>query len=385
MIPSLRQQFNQRFTPEKYQKFLSLVEQRGGVPPRFRHNESPLFLPEDRAHDLGATGLELIRQLSTREYFKLSEQTLPADFRVAGDEGRPMFLQVDFGIDLEGKWKLVEIQGFPSLYAYQPLLAECYRDAYEIEGLRHLPGHLSAERYRELLCRAILGDAHPEEVVLLEIDPKNQKTYCDFVVTEQLCGIRTVDITDVRQSGRELYYEHDGKRHTIRRIYNRAIVDELQRRDVELQFDLTADLDVEWAGHPNWFFRISKFSLPYLKHESVPETYFLRDAPSINDPENWVLKPLFSFAGLGVVVAPSMEHIQAADPDRYILQRRIEFAAPMATPYGPTKCELRAMYLWIEEQPEFVNIIVRTGRGTQMGVDFNKGLEWVGASAVFLQ
>ena len=35
-----------------------------------------------------------------------------------------MFVQADFGLDQELRPPLVEIQGFPTLYAYQPLLAE---------------------------------------------------------------------------------------------------------------------------------------------------------------------------------------------------------------------------------------------------------------------
>ncbi len=96
------------------------------------------------------------------------------------------------------------------------------------------------------------------------------------------------------------------------RIYNRAIVDELERKQVKLAFDWRDDLDVEWAGHPNWYFRISKFSIPYLQHASVPKTWFLdrlKEIPA--DLENYALKPLYSFAGLGVIIAPKKEDIAA--------------------------------------------------------------------------
>lgn len=384
MIPSLRQRFNEQFSNDKYERFLALVERRTFTPPKFRHSETPLFLPRALAREMAHAGRELVLQLMRNPlYLAESERAIPEAFRVQGDEGVPLFLQVDFGLDRYLRPKLVEIQGFPSLYAYQPVLADCYREIYRLEQPFY-PDGLNHETYRDLVCRAILADTNPKETILLEIDPWNQKTRGDFVLTQKLCGVRTVDIRDVRQSGRELYYEYDGRRIGIRRIYNRAIVDELQRRGIPLRFDWTGDLDVEWAGHPNWFFRISKFSLPYLRHETVPETYLVRDKRSVEDPENWVLKPLFSFAGMGVVVGPSGEQIASADPDGYILQRRIDFAAPIATPFGPTKCEIRMMYLWLEDAPTVVNIVVRTGRGAQMGVDFNTGLEWVGASAAFL-
>src|SRR6185369_10778795 len=143
---------------------------------------------------------------------------------------------------------------------------------------------------------AVLGGHAPDEVVLLEIDPAHQKTLPDFLLTEKLLGIRTVCITQVEKRGRKLY--HNGR--AIERIYNRVIVDELVRRGIETPFDYRDELDVEWAGHPNWYFRISKFSIPFLKHPSVPRTCFLSDGVP-DDLQNWVLKPLYSFAGLGVV------------------------------------------------------------------------------------
>ena len=64
----------------------------------------------------------------------------------------------------------------------------------------------------------------------------------------------------------------DGAGKPIRRIYRRAITDELDRSSVELQFDLRDDLDVEWAGHPNWFFRLSDFAERLLDlYEREPE------------------------------------------------------------------------------------------------------------------
>src|SRR5207302_522841 len=164
----------------------------------------------------------------------------------------------------------------------------------------------------------------PENVILMEIHPQQQKTLPDFLLTEKMLGIRTVDITNIRKERARLYYERDGKRVLIRRIYNRAIVDELERTGVKLAFDWRDDLDVEWAGHPNWYFRISKFSIPYLKHESVPKTWFLDRLDTIpDDLENYALKPLYSFAGLGVVIAPKKEDIAAIPAERrgsYILQ-----------------------------------------------------------------
>jgi hypothetical protein len=314
-----------------------------------------------------------------------------------------MFVQVDFGLvrDAGGELqpKLVELQAFPSLYAYQVTLAQSYIDVYGLDRLPAVGSWLPAsgsprlnfflsgldeKRYRELLRRAIVGTHDPENVILMEIHPQEQKTLPDFLLTEKMLGVRTVDIEAIKKQGSQLYYERNGGRVPIRRIYNRAIVDELQRKGVKLGFDWRDDLDVEWAGHPNWYFRISKFSIPYLRHESVPKTWFLDRLERIpDDLENYALKPLYSFAGLGVVIAPKKEDIEAIPAEKrseYILQERLHFEPVIETPFGPTKAEVRVMYVWLEKL-QAVLTIIRMGRGLMMGVDHNRDMEWVGASA----
>ncbi|MFZ0758925.1 MAG: hypothetical protein WAM69_03155, partial [Candidatus Sulfotelmatobacter sp.] len=243
---------------------------------------------------------------------------------------------------------------------------------------------LDETSYRDLLRRAIVGSHDPENVILMEIHPEEQKTLPDFLLTEKMLGVRTVDIEAIKKQGSQLYYERDGGRVPIRRIYNRAIVDELQRKQVKLGFDWRDDLDVEWAGHPNWYFRISKFSIPFLRHESVPKTCFLDRLERVpDDLRNYALKPLYSFAGMGVVIAPKKEDIAAIPAEKrgeYILQERLHFEPVIETPLGGTKAEVRVMYVW-QEQLQAVLTIIRMGRGLMMGVDHNRNMEWVGASA----
>ncbi len=235
----------------------------------------------------------------------------------------------------------------------------------------------------ELLRRVILNGHAPEHVILLEIDPYEQKTLPDFLVTEKLLGIRIASITDVQKRGRKLYLNGI----EIKRIYNRVIVDELIRKGVKADFQFTDDLDVEWAGHPNWFFRLSKFSLPWFRHVSVPDTCFLNELKKL--PENlddYVLKPLYSFAGLGVRIGPTRDEILAIHEDRrsdFILQRKMDFVATIDTPSGMTKAEIRIMYIRDGGELRAVTTVIRTGRGKMMGVDFNKNLDWIGASAGF--
>ena len=379
MIPELRKDFNARFTPEKYQQFLVELDRRCGTHVKFRNCETPCFFPDGLIQRMVRAGKELILQLTSNpEYLAASARSIPADYNGPNEASHPLFIQVDFGIDANLQPKLVEIQGFPSLYAYQPVLAETYRDVYGLGGgLRYL---LLDGDYLALLKKAIVGDCDPENVILMEIEPQHQKTLPDFLVTEKYCGIRTASVTDVCKRGRRLYYGET----PIHRIYNRVIVDELQRTGVRPGFDFRDDLDVEWAGHPNWYFRMSKFSIPYLRHESVPKTWFLSDLPAIpDDLENYVLKPLYSFAGLGVVIGPTREQIAAADPSQYILQEKVNFQPVIETPFGPTKAEVRVMYIWLETL-EAVTTIIRMGRGKMMGVDHNREMEWVGASAGFV-
>jgi len=390
MIPSLRQSFNSKFKPEKYSQLLALLAERCGVPIGFRVSETPCFLPAPLLERMATDGKDLIRQLvDSREYRARSEESIPAEFKAPNESPHPMFIQVDFGLvrDPSGELqpKLVELQAFPSLYAYQPVLSRTFVDVYGLEpSLKYLLSGLDPASYLRLLRRAIVGDQDPENVILLEIDPEQQKTLPDFLLTEKLLGIRTVDIRAIRKDGSHLFWESDGQRVPIKRIYNRAIVDELERKGTKLSFDFRDDLEVEWAGHPNWYFRISKYSIPYLKHPSVPKTWFLDQLTQVpDDLENYALKPLYSFAGLGVVIAPTKSDIAAVPPERrsqYILQERLHFEPVVETPFGGTKVEVRVMYVWVDELTPVLTIL-RMGRGLMMGVDHNRNMEWVGSSA----
>jgi hypothetical protein len=377
LIPWRRQRFNREYSPAKYAHFLALLQERCGEGTQFRHSETPVFLARDLVEKMARYGREIVEKLlADPNYQQESREAIPPAYRIPNEDPVPLFVQADFGLDQDLEPKLVEIQGFPSLYAYQPVLSRAYREAYAIANDLMLRDDYS------LLREAVVGRHDPEQVVLTEIDPWHQKTRHDFVVTEQELGVRTVDVRDLKKQGRRLYYDKT----PIERIYNRVIFDELERKHIELPFDLRDDIDVEWAGHPNWFFRLSKFSLPYIEHPSVPPTQFLDRAGRVPHPERVVLKPLYSFAGLGVIVGPSQDQIDAIPAEHrhdYILQERVDFRPVIETPFGPTKIEVRIMYIWLETMTP-VNTIIRMGRGSQMGVDHNKNMEWVGASAAFI-
>jgi hypothetical protein len=395
MIPSYRQDFNSRFTPERYNMMQREMTSRCGMEVPFALCETPCFFPDELVKRMQEDGEALIRQLvDSAEYRSHSDRAIPAQFKVPNESAHPMFIQVDFGLvrdaDNQLQPKLVELQAFPSLYAYQPVLAQAYVDVFGLDpNLRYLLSGLDSRSYWQLLRDAIVAGHDPTNVVLMEVHPEEQKTRPDFLLTEKHLGIQTLCITQIIKEGLRLFYDSQGRRIPIKRIYNRTIVDELERKGITPPFDFRDDLDVEWAGHPNWYFRISKYSIPYLKHASVPRTFFLDRLTEVPaDLENFVLKPLYSFAGLGVIIGPSRNDIDAiplAKRGDYILQERMNFTPVVETPFGPTKVELRIMYVWLDGgKLTPVLTIARVGRGTMMGVDQNKNMRWVGSSAALI-
>jgi len=392
MVPALREEFNRNYTPEKYRQFLEGLDRATGTHIEFRVSETPCFVPQSLLDRMAQCGRELVSQLvDNPQYLRASDASVPAQYNVPNQSSRPMFVQVDFGLvrDASGELqpKLVELQAFPSLYGYQPLSAQHYIDSYNLPpnlGV-FLSGH-NRDSYWKLMRELIVAGHDPENVILMELDPEHQKTLPDFLVTQRELGIAVVDILSLKKRGRKLFYAKGGREIEVRRIYNRCIVDELERKGLTLPFDLREELDVEWAGHPNWYFRISKFSIPHLKHPSVPQAWFLDEIPGLpQDNENYLLKPLYSFAGIGIKFAPTQADLDAIPPDQrhnYILQERVYFEPVIQTPHGTTQMEIRMMYVWPEAgELTCVLPLVRMGRGMMMGVDHNRNLEWVGGSS----
>jgi hypothetical protein len=395
LIPELRAAFNARWTETAYRDLILRLEQRTGATLGFPISETPCFFPRALMDSLAATGVELLDQvLNSPDAMAEAEAVVPERYRGHSAEAIPTFAQVDFGLvrDASGNItpKLVELQAFASLYGFQLAMAEAYRDAFELPpSLDMFLDGLTRESYHRLVAKAIVGDHDPDEVVLMEIQPHQQKTWPDFVVTEQMWGVRAVDTAEVKREGRRLYYRRDGRLRQIRRIYNRVIPDELERKKIQLGFGYGDELEVSWAGHPAWYFRISKFSIPFLNHPSVPQTRFLDGIEELPaDRDRYLLKPLFSFAGGGIIFAPTDAQIAAiphTERRNYILQERIQFEPVIDTPEGPTQAEIRIMYLRDGARLRPVLPLLRMGRGKMMGVDHNKGLRWVGASAGFTQ
>ncbi|MEP7010004.1 MAG: hypothetical protein ABJC13_06755 [Acidobacteriota bacterium] len=390
MVPELRRAFNAQFSPERYARVCEVLDEAAGHHIPFRICETPLFLPAETARELAHASREILAQVTTPEYVAASARAVPQGSSVPGFAGPPVFIQFDFALvraeDGRIVPRLIELQGFPSLYGFQALLARVYRQELNLpDGWTPFFGGLDETHYAELLRRVLIADGDPAETVLLEIDPESQKTRVDFVWTEKLTGVATVDVKDVIVRGDRAYYcdpRQGGRETPIRRIYNRAIFDEAERLGLDLPPVFRQPLDVEWLGHPDWFFRISKFSLPFLNSEYSPHCGFVSAFPEPPaDLENYVLKPLRSFAGLGVELNVTRERLaQLEHPEDYILQKKVEYAAIVETPDVLARCEVRMMYLWLPEGPRLVNNLVRMTKGAMVGVDFNKDKTWVGAS-----
>jgi hypothetical protein len=410
VIPALRSDFNARFRPEAWRNLRHSLEAIARTSIPFPVAETPCFFPESLLNEMARIGSDLtLRLVNDPAYLARSQAAIPERWRCADQNAHPHFLTADFGLvrhaDGSIAPRLVEMQAFPSVFGFQFAASEAYRTAFALDpSLQYLLGGLDEAAYWRLLDRTIVAGHDPKSVVLVDVDPPHQKTLPDFHITADRLGIPIVDIASLEpiDAGsnshgqlRRLAWRSGNKLIPIRRIYNRAIVDELVSKQVPLQFDYRESFDVEWAGHPNWYFHVSKFSIPFLQHPAVPPAFFLdqldRD-PSlrdrfVNNRDEWILKPLFSFAGQGIQFGPTDAHlaaIPAAQRSSYILQERVTFVPVIETPLGPTQAEIRILYVWPDRgllTP--LTSLVRLGRGQMMGVDHNRGQTWVGASAAF--
>src|SRR5881394_1291097 len=390
MDPQLRAQFNADFTSGKYVALVRCVNETEKWPADFRISETPIFLTRDFTDEVTGAANAIVALTRTPEFMQHAASAIPKGLEVPNESAHPNFLVVDFAICTEGNRlvpRLIELQAFPSLFGFQLLLLGCVRKAYPAipRNWTSSFGGIKDEAYLGLLRRTIIAESDPENVVLLDIEPEKQKTRVDFAAMETLLNIRPVCVTRIKKRGRQLFYDRDGHEVRIERIYNRVIFDELiHKPELNLQFRFQDDLDVTWVGHPNWYFRISKHSLPFLKTDHTSPTFFVDEFPSDENVGDYVLKPLYSFAGYGVEMEPTREKIAALqNPHEWILQRRVDYAAFVPTIDGhKSKAEIRMMFVWPDQDrdPTLVNNLVRMSQGKMMGVDFNIDKTWVGAS-----
>ena len=394
MHPEMRARFNADFTDARCEELLRIANETERWPVDFRISETPLFLTPAFTNEVSQAAKDIVSKLRTPEFAKHARTSIPPGLEVPDETPHPNFLQVDFAIcEQNGRLvpRLIELQGFPSLYGFQIFLLRCMRHVYPAIPDDWVPffNGYNEQSYTELLRRVIVGDADPESVVLLEIEPEKQNTRIDFVCTETLLGVAPVSLTDVTRRGNELFYERDGREVRIERIYTRVIFDELLRRpDLSFGFNFQHEIDAKWIGHPNWYFRISKHSLPFLESPYSSRAFFADEFPAGENLSDFVLKPLYSFSGLGVDLEPTPAKLRAiAEPHTWILQEKVHYAEFVPTPDGSkSKAEIRMMFVWPDgEEPILVNNLVRMSQGAMMGVKFNKNKTWVGSSIALHQ
>lgn len=396
MHKEARKEFNSSFTEEKYRNFVSNIAADYPGQLDFRVAETPVFVPADLKKSLIQACDEIIETLLSPNFSDKTNRAVPAGQSVPNENAHSSFLAIDFAICKNSSDELIpqliELQGFPSIYAYQAYLSQTFSRHFNVRGnFQYAFGVDSYDEYVQKLKDLIVAGEDPEQVILLEIYPEKQKTRIDFAITEAIIGVKAVCYTKLIREGRNLFYEKEGRKIRIKRIYNRLIFDDLQNYpDLKTSYHFTDDVDVVWVGHPNWFFRISKFALPFLNSNFVPETKFVSDYhgnyPA--DLENYVLKPLFSFAGSGVKIHVNRDMLnKIEDPENFILQRKVIYEPVIQAPDGLVKCEIRMMYGWLDDavKPELMISLSRLSRGEMIGVDFNKDFTWVGGSTCFFE
>ncbi len=388
MDAKLRSVFNAGFSVNAYSAFLSRVNGEAGFDIPFRIAETPVFLDREFLRKLLLAGKEVLTELLSDVHLSQSKKAVPAQFHVSGDYGKPSMIALDFAVceDVYGGFKpmLIELQGFPSLFYYQHFLAKAFKSHYkDLDFLKH--SFMDEQLFEDRMRKLILGNHNPEETILLELDPKAQNTYVDFMLTQRQLGIDVVCISELELENNKLFRIKNGKPTPVHRIYNRVIFDELNRRPEFIhKYRLTDPVEVEWVCHPDWYFRLSKHSLPYLHSQSVPETFFADD-PRVNglDLAQFVLKPLYSFAGSGIELEVDSKVLtKLQDPSAHILQRKVDYAPVIRTPDGSSKIEVRVMYTWLEGEPMPLPTITlaRLSQGEMVGVKYNRDKTWVGSS-----
>ena len=392
MVPELRKAFNENFTKEKYEAFLDELYHVHPGQIDFRVAETPIFVPKDFKEKMISACESIVDIIVDPKFKELTKDAIPENIKVPDENAHTHFIAFDFGICINEKGEyepqLIEMQGFPSLFAFEILIPEISQKHFPVPAnYTSYLGGFNKESYIQLFKEIVIADCDPENVVLLEIFPEKQKTRIDFACTKEYLGINIVCLTKLIKEGRKLFYINDGKKTEIKRIYNRVIFDDLQQQSPEVQEKgkiLFEELEAVWVPHPDWFYRISKYTLPLIRHPYVPETFFLHKIKQMpGDLENYVLKPLFSFAGQGVVIDVTQKDIdEVKDPQNWILQRKVKYADVVATPDIPAKAEIRIFYFWKEgaARPVPTQNLSRLSKGKMIGVRYNKDKEWVGGS-----
>ena len=120
MIPSLRKEFNNNFTIEKYESFLNEIHNVYPGAIEFRIAETAVFVPKDFTKNSGCLREQLLISLLIQQFKALTKNAIPKGLEVPGENDHSHFIAFDFGVCVndagELEPQLVEMQGFPSLF-----------------------------------------------------------------------------------------------------------------------------------------------------------------------------------------------------------------------------------------------------------------------------
>ena len=398
MIPIIRAAFNAQFTEARYQHYLSILNTnfKDSIP--FRIAETPVFIDKSFKTQLLAAGDYICQFITDPSFSSKTSQAIPAGMCIPNEQPVPDCLVIDFAI-AEGEDgnpipQLIELQGFPSLFAFELLQAQALATAYTLPaGFSPFLNDYNPSSYLEFLSKIIKGEP-AKHTILLEIKPYEQKTRLDLLLTESWFNVPIVCLSEIYIKHESLYYKKEGIETKIERIYNRIVYDELMQQEAifKTQFDLFQSVEtIEWVNHPHHFFRISKYILPLLKHPAIPEAFILSDwikDKTLCKLDAFICKPLFSFGGQGVMLQPTFAALEAIqDPENWILQKKVQYAPAIVTPSGPSKAEIRLFYFWDKQLNRFVatNNLTRISKGPMIGVSYNDTATWIGGSIGYFE
>ena len=396
MIPSIRNTFNKEFTEAKYNAYLAAFEKDYPGAIEFRIAETPLFVPKAFKHKLLEVSNYIGDYILADRFQSETAHAIPTKYNVPNESPFPECVVMDFAVSTDTNGvlvpQLIELQGFPSLFAFEILQDQAIRENYAIPlGFTNYLNNYNESNYIKHLTNVIKGNKN-KHTVLLELFPHKQKTRIDFYCTQTLMELPIVCLSEIYTIGNHLFYNREGTPQKIERVYNRLVWDELSDQSTTIQAKrdlLLQNLELEWVSHPNHFYRISKYLLPFLKHNYIPSANLLSTIETIPAQlEDYVLKPLFSFAGQGVMIDVTPAAIEnIVDPENWILQEKVQYSPIIETPTGPAKAEIRLFCFYDNNKKRYIatNNLTRLSKGKMIGVDYNKTATWVGGSLSYFE
>jgi len=280
----------------------------------FKATSSEVFLfPKELKSELIEAATGITNQLFSSRVLTLAESNITdnsniLDFRSYKNLPEPYFMTIDLAYAPGGgtNFKLIEAQAFLSIshmfFEHYSKLLDLNRDVF-----------LNFEAYQHFLRK--IQNNHS---ILLEDCPWEQKTAIDFHLLQKQASIEVLNFRGILGS------------HALKEklIYNRLIFADLTAQEfANAKISLSGLPNARWLHHPDWYYFVSKSSLPYITSPWAAQSFLVADKPLNFEPKSnaWVLKPLFDYGCSGVNLNPSRTDIENVDaPKEWLLQQKIE-------------------------------------------------------------